>query len=487
MAENWPIYFRDTLKVGNLESEVGIATLWTPRQLFADTLDPNDYCLIGQLYSKEGLNYIIRNILANPRIRYLIICGADLSGSGTSAVSFFEQGITDGFQVVGVENAPIHREISPEAIAAFRANVKIEKLIGEVRPNVIREKIRAWQATGQGFFREPEIFPEPKVTATEDQLPTDPVFKVVRAKAADAWLELLKLILRFGEIRESFHGAKLKEVFNLAAVVTDEDPQKFHLPDWLPITAHDVKNYLPSIMTPERGIEDYTYGERLWNFNGLNQVDTVMVDFLRRYPADRAAMAVLFDPMRDHKARSAPCLNIVQATGMGDRIDFTVYVRSHSIFSGWLLNVFGLRTLQAYVAEKLEKKVGLLTVFSNCAHIYENEWPQAQELAKKFADKLDCTPDPRGYVVVTADEEKKLIRATHFSPVGQILKVYEEDGTRPKAYMHLYNQLVKDNVISQIPHALDIGVQIGGAEAAIKNGLVFVQDEGARRRAEGGQ
>ncbi len=48
--------------------------------------------------------------------------------------------------------------------------------------------------------------------------------------------------------------------------------------------------------------------------------------------------------------------------------------------------------------------------------------------------------------------------------------------------MHLYNQLVKDNVISQISHAFDVGAQIGGAEAALKNNLIFIQDEGARAR-----
>lgn len=480
--ENWPIYFRDTLVLGNPESEIGIATLWTPRQLFVDTIDPKSYCLIGQLYSKEGINYIVRNILAYPKIRYLIICGAELSGSGHNIVSLFEKGITEDFQVIGEQNAPIHKEISREALEAFRAGVKIEKLVGEVKPDVIRAKIAAYQPAGGGLFRDPEIFAEPEVTASEDQLPSDTVFKVTRPKAVDCWLELLKIILRFGEIRQSFHGNKLKEVFNLAAIVTGEDPDNFHLPDWLPISRSDVESYLPSIMTGEKGTEDYTYGERLWNFNGKNQVDTVMVDFLKRYPTDRAAIAVLFDPMRDHSGRSAPCITLVQATNSGVHLDLTAYVRSHSIFSGWLLNIFGLRTLQKYIADKLGQKIGTLTVFSNCAHIYENEWPQAQELVKKYADKLDCAPDPRGYVVVTTDEEKKLIKATHFSPVGQIIKVYEEDGGRPKAYMHLYNQLVKDNVISQISHALDIGSQIGAAESALKNELVFIQDEGARSR-----
>jgi len=482
MDKPWPIYFRDTLVLGNPESEVGIATLWTPRQLFVDTLDPAHYCLIGQLYSKEGLNYIIRNILARPQVRYLIVCGAELSGSGANLVSFFENGVTENYQVVGGENAPIHKEISKEALEAIRAHVTVEKLIGEVKPPVIKEKLSLYRPRSSGFFRDPEIFAEPKITASEDQLPSDGVFKVTRAKAVDAWLELLKIILRFGEVRQSFHGNKLKEVFNLAAVVTGEDPDNWYLPQWLPISRQDVENYLPSVMTAEKGTEDYTYGERLWNFNGINQVDSVMVEYLKRYPTDRAALAVLFDPTRDHQGRSAPCINVVQATNSGGELNLTAYVRSHSIFSGWLLNIFCLRTLQKYIADTLGQKIGTLTVFSNCSHIYENEWEQANDLVKKYGDKLDCTPDPRGYVVVTTDEEKKLIRATHFSPVGQIIKAYEEDGMRPKAYMHLYNQLVKDNVLSQIPHALDIGVQIGNAEAAIKNNLIFIQDEGVRLR-----
>lgn len=483
MEKEWPIYFKDTLVVGNRESEIGIATLWTPRQLFADTLDPSDYCILGQLYSKEGINYMIRNILANPQIKYVIVCGAELSGSGQNLISFFEKGITDDYQVIGEQNAPIHKEISKEALEAVRANVKIEKLIGEVKPDAIKAKITAYQKSNGGLFREPEIFPDPVFTASEDQLPTDQVFKVVRAKAVDTWLELLKLILRFGEVRQSFHGNKLKELFNLAAVITGEDPDNFYLPDWMPITKKDVDEYLPSFMTADRGTQDYTYGERLWDFNGINQVDNVMIDFLKRYPTDRAAIAVLFDPMRDHKGRSAPCLNLVQATIVNNELNFTVYVRSHSIFSGWVLNSFGLRTLQKYVAGKLGLPLGPLTIFSNCAHIYENEWQQAQDLVKSQADKLDCTPDPRGYVVVTTDEDRSIIKATHFSPVGQIIKVYEEDGKRTKAYMHLYNQLIKDNVISQIPHAFDVGSQIGAAEAALKNNLIFIQDEGAKLRS----
>ena len=40
------------------------------------------YSVIGNLYTTYGLNYLIRNVLANPRIRYIILPGPDLTGSG---------------------------------------------------------------------------------------------------------------------------------------------------------------------------------------------------------------------------------------------------------------------------------------------------------------------------------------------------------------------------------------------------------------------
>jgi len=39
-AVGWPVFFRDSLKVGNPESSVGICTLWTRKEeVFSSVLD----------------------------------------------------------------------------------------------------------------------------------------------------------------------------------------------------------------------------------------------------------------------------------------------------------------------------------------------------------------------------------------------------------------------------------------------------------------
>jgi hypothetical protein len=96
--------------------------------------------------------------------------------------------------------------------------------------------------------------------------------------------------LKFGTIRESFHGNNCKELFNIATVITDEDPEKPKIFPYFQITDKDIEGYIPKFMTGEKGTADYTYGERLWNYPKieggdykLNQVEDIIVDFLSRF------------------------------------------------------------------------------------------------------------------------------------------------------------------------------------------------------------
>jgi len=85
---NWPIYFRERLQIGNLASCVGIATLWTPVGRILADVPCKNYAVAGQLYTKRGVDFIVRNILANPQIRYLIVCGVERTGSGEALLNF---------------------------------------------------------------------------------------------------------------------------------------------------------------------------------------------------------------------------------------------------------------------------------------------------------------------------------------------------------------------------------------------------------------
>lgn len=473
--KDWPIYFKENLILGDPLSEVGLVTLWTPLEKIIEKLGKNLFFVAGQFYSKDGINYLIRNILANPSIRHLIVCGQDLSGSGKALVDFFQKGIDENYEIVDSDFATIHKEIPKDSLELLRQNVKVKNLIGISDPEKIAKELKSCPKIGRPFTK-PQTFPEHMIEKILT-FPTDySVFKVREQYMGPVWLRILKLILRFGVINKTWYGNEVKEIFNVAAVISDENPFEPQIFPYFQISKEDIKRYQESIMKGEKGEEIYTYGERLFHYKGINQVDEVIVPYLKKYPNDRAALAVTFDMAFDHKAPRSPCLCLVQATTFGDELNLTSYFRSHAIFSGWVLNAFGLRRVQYYIAEKLLKRPGTLTIFSNCAHIYDNEWKAAEEIVEKYYPKeLEYPFDPRGYFVIKT--EGKEIVAQLYSPKGELLEEFCQNGLEEKAAVKMFHGLILAEAVSEISHAFDLGAELQKAEIAIKHNLKYIQDK----------
>src|SRR3989338_7615322 len=172
---NWPIYFKDSLIVGNQNLNVAIATLWTPKKLFSDKLDKTKYCVIGQLYTKRGVNFLLRNILANPVINTIVICGQDLMESAVALVGLVENGVeklADGkLKIIDVESGYIDEQITLDAIELFRKNVKIVNLTGIVRFEEV-EKAVACSFQPIKPWAEPQIFADTD-PASADSFPSE--------------------------------------------------------------------------------------------------------------------------------------------------------------------------------------------------------------------------------------------------------------------------------------------------------------------------
>lgn len=473
--KNWLIYSKNNLIFGDKKSEVGIITLWTPVKQIAEKLDKKLFLAAGQLYSKSGINYIIRNILANPSIRYLIVCGQDLSGSGKALINFFKKGIDENYNITGSNFALIDKEIPRQSLELIRKNVQIKDLIGIREIEKINEELKSCSLIGKPFAN-PQFFAEHKEEESLSFPAEQSVFKIREEYIGPAWLRILKMILKFGAVNKSWYGNEVREIFNVAAVVSHENPLKPQIFPFLQVSREDIKKYQSSIMKGDKGDEIYNYGERLWNYKGINQIEDVIIPYLKKYPNDRAALAVIFDMIHDHKASRSPCMCLVQATTLKDKLNLTAYFRSHAIFSGWVLNAFGLRQIQRYIAQKLSKKIGLLTIFSNCAHIYKNELPAAKKIVKEYGfRKLNYCLDSRGYFIISVKGQNIVLR--HYSPNNQFLQEFQQNGLEEKAAIKMYNKLILAEAVSEISHAFDLGTELQKAEIAIKNGLEYVQDK----------
>ena len=92
-----PLHFADRLTVINPQGTIGVVTLWSKvdyvierfRQAGVD-LDPatSPIAVFGTLYG-NGLREMLRNLLYNPQIQVLLICGHDRSGSRRELTQFF--------------------------------------------------------------------------------------------------------------------------------------------------------------------------------------------------------------------------------------------------------------------------------------------------------------------------------------------------------------------------------------------------------------
>jgi hypothetical protein len=53
----WPLYYKDSLIVGNPTMDTGVIALWTPKETVAKALDLSSISVVGQLYTKRGIEY----------------------------------------------------------------------------------------------------------------------------------------------------------------------------------------------------------------------------------------------------------------------------------------------------------------------------------------------------------------------------------------------------------------------------------------------
>ncbi len=464
----WPFYYKELLKIGNPKSQVGISTCWTICDEIIKEIPNSLYAVAGQLYTKNGLNYMVRNLLLNKNIRYLILCGQDRGGSGEALRELWKTG----------KSNYLHKEIEEKALKNMIENVQLIDLANENNGNLIRKAIEPLNQDLPSYGKT-EKFPEPKERGRTDLLchfPTDSsVFKVRGKNVAETWLKILKNILKFGDVKET-DSMKIKEILNVTAVVENEDADNFFLPEYLGFNEKKLNSYLPQILEKEKfdGLH-YTYGNRLRGHFGVDQLEEI-IKKLKNDRNAREAVGVLFDPRVDVKAEHRPCITLIQALFNQDKLNLNVYVRSHDMFGGWPLNAFGMRKLQQKIAREANLPIGVLTFISASAHIYDFNWEEAKKIVEKNSDR-SFENDPRGFFKIDIDKENKKIKAEHFSPGGLSLQSFTQSVETPKAALELARQIENSLGISLTSHAIDLGIELQKAETALRLGVDYVQDQ----------
>ena len=97
----------------------------------------------------------------------------------------------------------------------------------------------------------------------------------------------------------------------------------------------------------------------------------------------------------------------------------------------------------------------------------------ARTIEAKYDRIKDWRMDPKGYFLIKVDRENKLIRVGHCTFPGNKM-VAEITG---KTAMEIVNTLIRENMISLLQHAADLGIELHKAELSLKYGYNYTQDD----------
>ncbi len=487
-----PLYFGDRLQIVNPRGVIGVVTLWSrPEYVMARfreagvDLAPgtSPIAVFGTLYG-NGLREMLRNLLYNPQIQVLLICGHDRSGSQQELINFFSEGLEV------VENAPVHfLAAKAPAGAPWRIKGTGRLIDGLVRPehfqgkglelatlgdpaqqdtlDRIRDFFAAWRP-GVPAGARPSLDQVPPLPEVETEYyPSNPRgHQVVAEKPLEAWVEVLYLISRFGRRVTLKKGERL-ELQNLKVVVEKPEPASREELVALNLDPEALERYSRDFLRGDlRPDEAYTYGHRLKTYFGVDAVEVLAARLLED-PEDRKAYFTLWDNVRDLRAReSRPCFVSAFFRKFQGKLTLTAAFRTHNALDAWLLNFYGLMALHREVARRAGLPPGAVTVFSHSISIDPRELDRALTVVGKRRWKMRL--DPMGYFRVSLDGDEILVEH-RFADVT--LKEY-----RGRNAVSLQHQIARDGAVSDINHAMYLGRQLARAETALKEGREFEQD-----------
>ena len=102
-----------------------------------------------------------------------------------------------------------------------------------------------------------------------------------------------------------------------------------------------------------------------------------------------------------------------------------------------------------------------------------------KRITAKYHKIKDWVMDPKGYFLINVDRKNNLLRVGYCkftksgnNPVNDM--VAEIVG---KTAIEIVNTLIKENYISSLQHAGDMGIELCKAELALKNNLDYIQDK----------
>jgi tetrahydromethanopterin S-methyltransferase subunit A len=135
-----------------------------------DYTPPQEVAIYGPLKTENiGIEKIVANVISNPYIRYLVVCGDDIRGhrSGSSLIALHKNGINKQNKIINAPGAiPYIENLKKEAIKRFQAQIEVVDMIGSKEKYKLDKTIKDYNAKSPPSFGKPYIAIRIKPKAT---------------------------------------------------------------------------------------------------------------------------------------------------------------------------------------------------------------------------------------------------------------------------------------------------------------------------------
>ena len=102
-----------------------------------------------------------------------------------------------------------------------------------------------------------------------------------------------------------------------------------------------------------------------------------------------------------------------------------------------------------------------------------------KRLIARYHKIKDWKMDPKGYFLIGVERKKNFIQVGYCkftrlgnSPINDMVAV-----VKGKTAIEIVNTLIRENFISTLQHAADMGIELHKAELSLKYGFKYIQDK----------
>ncbi len=151
--QGWPVVAGQYV-VGRTDSSVAVCTLGS-LDLMRKIGRRDEIAIVGKTFTENlGIEKMIRNIVTNPSIRFLLLCGKESPHRvGQSLIVLKANGVdAEGRIIESKGKLPVLKNVAREEIDQFRQQIEIVDLIGEREVEPVMARVQQAAGERRGIF-----------------------------------------------------------------------------------------------------------------------------------------------------------------------------------------------------------------------------------------------------------------------------------------------------------------------------------------------